>query len=184
MSENYENEKSSQYIDLLAIIEELKEDHKKGNKPRKLDRETRMACAVHFLNEGLTRMQTAQMLGIARSTLHEDEKKIQEKARNSKYYEAVGLTAFKINGFTDTLYNKAMASRDYRLALDIQYKRIEKFQQLGLIEKVPEKLEIDDGRTRTKEEVIEAITQRLTALPEPTRDSGEGNGDKSLPAEL
>jgi hypothetical protein len=171
-----ENPEHAPHVDLLEVINDLKRCRKNGVKPPRLETDIRRAVVVHLLDEGLQKIEIVSLLGIARSTLWEDEQKIHDLAKKRFITESTESTAERINRRSDFLYAKAIRDGDLRLAHDIECKRQERLQSIGIIQKSAEKLEIDDSPKRTRSELIAFIRSRIGGNGEAIGDGGTSGG--------
>jgi len=153
MSENTEH-------GILSILGKLKYAQQEGLPVPKLAPDTRRAVVVHLLDEGVAKIEIASILQISRTTLWEDQKRISEGYTNNVFFETVNETAERINRRFDHLYSKAVKTDDYRLALEVECRRIDKLQSIGMVAKNAERIEIGSAESH-KDEIIESLLADL-----------------------
>lgn len=147
--------------DLTKAIKLLQDANKEGKTPPDLSKETRTTLVAEMLDEGFTKAELATLFGVDRGTIYRDIARYQKDLIALGYQELPHISARSINTRFETLYAKAMKLGDIKLALDIDVKRIEKLQSIGAMVRVKDEIKITDDTTRTKDQVIDAIFERI-----------------------
>lgn len=169
-------------IDVLKIISDLHKCRKNGVKPPVLDKVTRRIVVNQLLLEGLQKIEIVALLNVSRDTVWRDMKRMETITNSLAVHESIAQSASRVNERCDFLWAKAARDGDWRLCKDIEKMRHEQLQSIGIIEKAPDKVEIDDGPRRNKEEIVQAILSRIGTVPDGTGTGGTPEGPTALPS--